>query len=191
MEDTYIEQVEQRRTQREEYFATNDHSPIPPAQRGEAFPGLDHFPVDPDYRFELEMHEHDEKEQITVETSADGVREYLRWGEFQLTVAGEEITLQAYKSTGDADHIWVPFRDETNGEETYGAGRYLDLLEEQHRTPDGRWILDFNMAYNPTCAFNEAYECPLIPLENWLDIPIEAGEKDYPGEPASPEHHHA
>lgn len=190
MESTYIDQIEQHRAKRAEYFASDPHSPIAPEQRGEHFPGLDHYPPDPDYRFELELHEHDEKEPITVETSTDGEREYLRWGEFRFTIDGEEHTLQAFKSSADEEHLWVPFRDETNDEETYGAGRYIDLMEEHHRTPNGRWILDFNMAYNPTCAFNEAYECPLIPMENWLEIPIEAGEKDYPGDPAEAHHHH-
>lgn len=189
METAYIDQIQQQRDQKEEYFANNEHSPIPPEQRGDAFPGLDHFPPDEDYLFEAELHEHEDKETLVVETTAEGEREYLRWGEFRVTVEGTAITLQAYKSDGDADHLWVPFRDETNGESTYGAGRYIDLIEAHHRTADGEWILDFNQAYNPTCAYNEAYECPLIPMENWLDIPIEVGEKAYPGEPATAHHH--
>ena len=79
----------------------------------------------------------------------------------------------------------MPFRDETSGETTYGAGRYLDLEPETHRVDDG-WILDFNAAYNPTCAYNHTYECPMIPPENWLDVHIEAGEQEFPGEPAEP-----
>lgn len=189
MGTSYIDQIEQQREQKEEYFATNEHSPISPDQRGESFPGLDHFQPDEDYIFEVELHEHEDKETLVVETTAEGKREYLRWGEFRVTIDGTDVTLQAYKSDADADHFWVPFRDETNGESTYGAGRYIDLLEEHHRTADGRWILDFNQAYNPTCAYNEAYECPLIPMENWLDIPIEVGEKDYPGEPVTAHHH--
>jgi hypothetical protein len=98
------------------------------------------------------------------------------------------VKLQAYRPIDDADRFWVPFRDETNGEETYDAGRYLDLEPDEHRL-DGEWVLDFNRAYNPTCAYNHAYECPLIPMENWLDVRIEAGEKDFPAEPADPHRH--
>lgn len=189
METSYEEQLEQHRSQRTTYFATDEHSPIPPEQRGDAFPGLDHYPPDSRYRYELALHRHEDPESITVETTADGQRTYLRWGEFRFTVEGESVTLQAYKASPDDDRLWVPFRDATSGETTYGAGRYLDLTEANHRRPDGTWVLDFNLAYNPTCAYNEAYECPLIPMENWLEVPIEAGERAYPGEPASPHDH--
>jgi uncharacterized protein (DUF1684 family) len=181
----YTAEVRRQRERRIEYVATDTHSPIPSDQRGDAFPGLDYFDPDPEYRFERPLEEHDTKEPITVETSADGTQEYLRWGEFEFDLGGEQYTLQAYKSEPEDNRLWVPFRDETNGDETYGAGRYLDLEDDHHRTDDGMWVLDFNLAYNPTCAYNEAFECPLIPMENWLDTRIEAGEKAYPGEPAS------
>ena len=186
MTANYREQLQQRREQKQTQFATADNSPIPPADRGDAFPGLDFFDPDPAYRFVLPLQEHDEPETVRVGTTADGEQEYLRWGEFEFTVDGRECRLQAYRSDPDTTRLWVPFRDDTNGDQTYGAGRYLDLTAED-RTDDG-WVLDFNLAYNPTCAYNEAYECPLIPMANWLDTRIEAGEKDYPGEPATFEH---
>ncbi|QSG04675.1 DUF1684 family [Halapricum desulfuricans] len=179
-------ELEQQREQKEQYFASHPRSPIP---NHADFAGLDHYPIDPDYRFELELHEHDDKEQITVETTADGSQQYVRYGEFRFEIDGEDVTLQAYQPVGGEDRLWVPFRDETNDEETYGAGRYIDLEPEHDRTDDGTWILDLNEAYNPTCAYNEAYECPLIPMENWLDIPVRAGEKAYPGEPVGHSHH--
>jgi uncharacterized protein (DUF1684 family) len=181
----YAERVERSRTEREQYFAEHPQSPVP----ADAFAGLAFFPVDAFYRFELPLHEYEEKEPFTVETSAEGEREYLRWGEFRFEVAGTSVTLQAYKSDPDEDRLWVPFRDETSGEETYGAGRYLDLVPEDHRTADGRWVVDLNEAYNPTCAYNYAYECPMVPVENWLDVRIEAGERDYPGDPVEPHRH--
>jgi hypothetical protein len=156
--------------------------------RGDQFPGLDYFEPDPDYRFVLPLHEHDEKEVITVETTADGEQQYLRWGEFRFELDGEQYTLQAYRPNREADRLWVPFRDQTNDEETYGAGRYIDLEFNHHRTDDG-WVLDFNAAYNPTCAYNYAYECPMIPMDNWLDVRIEAGERDFPAEAAKPSGH--
>lgn len=138
-----------------------------------------YYPVDSDYRFEVELDEYENPDRVTVGTSTDGEQAYLEWGEFTVEVGGEEVRIQAYKSEPDDHRLWVPFRDETSGEETYGAGRYLDLEPEDHRTDDGTWILDFNEAYNPTCAYSDRYECPLPPMDNWLDIPIEAGEKDY------------
>jgi uncharacterized protein (DUF1684 family) len=178
MDSEYRRRLEEQRRKREEYFADHPHSPVPSDQ----FAGLEYYPVDRSYRFELALQEHDEKETLTVETSTGGRQEYLRWGEFQFEVGGETRTLQAYRADADESRLWVPFRDETNGEETYGAGRYLDLEPDSHRTADG-WVLDFNEAYNPTCAYSEVYECPLTPMENWLEIRIEAGEKAYPGDP--------
>ena len=187
MAHDYADHVREQRKQKEQFFAESPRSPIPGDQQ-EDFPGLEYFPVDESLRFELELHEHDEKESLVVETTTGNEQEYLRWGEFRFEVDGEAVTLQAYKGDPDEDRLWVPFRDETSGEETYGAGRYIDL-ERDHHYRDGVWVLDFNHAYNPTCAYNEAYECPLIPTENWLEVPIEAGEKSYPGDPHGGHHH--
>ena len=179
MHSDWEEAVERHREEKDEYFRSSSNSPIPPDQR-EAFGGLSYYPPNPDYRFELSLREHDEKEPVTVGTSTEGEREYLRWGEFRFEVNGEEAALQAYKADPGDDRLWVPFRDGTSGDETYGAGRYLDLEPDSHRT-DGEWTLDFNQAYNPTCAYSDAYECPLPPTENWLGVEIAAGEKQYEG----------
>ena len=170
--------LETHRDRKDEYFAEDPHSPIPPEERGD-FDGLDYYPPDEAFRFVLPLHEHDERERVTVGTSTEGQQTYVRWGEFRFSVGGESVSLQAYKSDPGEDRLWVPLRDATSGEATYGAGRYLDLEEDEHRTDGGEWILDFNAAYNPYCAYSAAYECPLIPMENWLDVRIEAGEKAY------------
>jgi len=184
-DEAYVERIREQREEKETYFAEHPRSPVP--QHAE-FAGLDYYPVDPAHRYELSLKEHEQKETITVETTADGNQEYVRWGEFDFVLDGEDVTLQAYKPASGEERFWVPFRDETNDDETYGAGRYLDLEPDRHRTDDGAWILDLNQAYNPTCAYNEAYECPLIPMENWLDVRVEAGEKAYPGEAIGHEH---
>ena len=185
--DDWAAQVEAQREAKIEQFRESARSPLPMSMRGDAFPGLAYFDPDPAFRFHLTLHEHDEKETVTVETTADGEQTYRRWGEFRFAVDGESATLQAYRPADGADRFWVPFRDATSGETTYGAGRYLDLEPDRDRV-DGEWIVDFNHAYNPTCAYNHAYECPLVPTENWLDVAIEAGEKDFPAEPAGADH---
>jgi uncharacterized protein (DUF1684 family) len=76
--------------------------------------------------------------------------------------------------------LFIPFKNATSGKEIYGAGRYLDLELERDRTPDGKWILDFNQAYNLWCVYSKAYTCPFVPVENWLEVAILAGEKNYP-----------
>ena len=78
----------------------------------------------------------------------------------------------------DMDELFVPFRDATSGKETYGAGRYLEV---ESPGPDGRVRVDFNAAYNPYCAYNPDWSCPIPPGENWLSVPIRAGEKTFEG----------
>lgn len=185
----WVAALDREREQKDQFYAEHPHSPIPEAHR-DGFDGLQYYDPDPAYRFELSLERHEDPEIITVETTTDGTREYYRWGEFRFEVEGAEQTLQAYRADPDADRLWVPFRDATSGETTYGAGRYLDLEAEEHRTAEGRWILDFNRAYNPYCAYSEEYECPLIPMENWLDVPIRAGERAYePPEDATSQAH--
>jgi hypothetical protein len=179
-DQSWREDLQRHREEKDRYLGEHPHSPIPPDERG-GFEGLEYFPPDADYRFELPLHEHEDKEAITISTTTEGEREYLDWGEFRFEIDGEEYTLQAFKSDPEEDRLWVPFRDETSGEETYGAGRYLDL-EPEDRTEEGTWTLDFNRAYNPFCAYSDAYECPLVPMENWLDVRVEAGEKTYHSE---------
>ncbi|KXA89808.1 hypothetical protein AKJ57_04850 [candidate division MSBL1 archaeon SCGC-AAA259A05] len=171
------ERLRRHREEKDNFFAESPRSPIPPQERMD-FEGLNYYPPDPSYRFELELHEHEEKEKLRIEVTGGGEREYLRWGEFRFEMGGEEQVVQAYKSDPQEEKLFVPFRDATNGKETYGAGRYLDLGEDEC-LEEGKWILDFNEAYNPWCAYSEAYSCPLTPPENWLEVPVRAGEKIY------------
>jgi len=173
--------LESERKQKDWFFAVNPRSPIPPGKR-EDFGGLEYYPPNSECRFELKLHEYNEKKTLRMTATSGGEQEYIRWGEFRFRLGGEEYRLQAYKRDPREQRLFVPFRDATSGRETYGAGRYIDLDPERHSVDGGRWILDFNEAYNPFCAYSKAYTCPLTPLENWLDIPIEAGEKKYASE---------
>ncbi|MDZ7731581.1 MAG: DUF1684 domain-containing protein [Natrialbaceae archaeon] len=172
----YVHAIEEARDEKDEYFQTNPHSPIDPERR-DSFEGLEHDPVDTAYRFEVALEPPAEQQRVTVGTSTGGEQEYVVAGTFTVTIQEQPVPIQAYQPPESEDRLWVPFRDATSGEETYGAGRYLDLERSHHRTEDGSWILDFNRAYNPTCAYSDHYECPLPPTENWLGVPIEAGEK--------------
>ncbi|SEK53512.1 DUF1684 domain-containing protein [Haloferax larsenii] len=190
-DDSWRTTLLQHREQKDRFLAADQHSPIPPDQR-EYFDGLDYFDPEPGLRFELALEAYDDPETITIGTTTDGERDYLVWGAFEFEIDGETYSLDAYRTTPEEDRLWVPFRDETNTEETYGAGRYLDL-EAADRTDDGQWVLDFNYAYNPFCAYSPQYECPLVPMENWLEVRIEAGEMDYEGPESSdgsPAHGH-
>ncbi|MCD6356890.1 MAG: DUF1684 domain-containing protein [Anaerolineaceae bacterium] len=169
--------LEHERENKDLFFKQHFQSPIPAGERA-GFKGLDYYPPDPSLRFELALKEHKEKEKIKVQDTQGNERIFLRWGEFRFKIGGEKCALQAYKSSPMEERLFIPFRDATSGKETYGAGRYIDLEpEEDYR--DGKWVLDFNNAYNPWCAYSKNYACPYIPPENRIKVPVRAGEKNY------------
>jgi len=116
------------------------------------------------------MEEFPEKKTITMQTSTGDVQDYDRYGRFSFTVEGQEAQLTIYHTGHD---FFLPFADALAGEETYPAGRYL----EPRPLGDGRFLVDFNYAYNPYCAYNERWSCPIPPAENRVKVAIRAGEK--------------
>ena len=103
---------------------------------------------------------------------------YIRYGALKFTLDGVECLLDTFKSLStdvDPKRLFIPFRDTTSGKETYGAGRYLELDENA----SGIYTIDFNLAYNPYCAYNIDFSCPLPPEQNTLKVAIRAGEKHY------------
>lgn len=171
---SYKKSIEVNRAQKDQYFKTSHHSPIPHNLRHQ-FSGLDYYPIDENYVFHLKLHEYDNPETIQMETSDADIRDYYRIGYLEFTTEEGSAKIHVYQSADNPQYYFVPFRDKTSGVETYGAGRYMDL--EKH---GDEFILDFNAAYSPMCAFNENYSCPLPPFENHLKIPIKAGEKNFP-----------
>jgi uncharacterized protein (DUF1684 family) len=171
--------IETQRRQKDFFFASHYQSPLSMADSHD-FRGLAYWPPDPNYRYEIELNEYEEKEVINVADTGGNMGSLMRWGEFRFQIAGEQCSLQAYKSDPGEERLFVPFRDKTSGKESYGAGRYLDLEPETHLTNESKWIFDFNQAYNPWCAYSEHYVCPFVPPENWLRVPVRAGEKQYP-----------
>jgi len=173
-------EVEKERKVKDRFFKSRyPGSPIPFEDRAK-FKGLDYFPLDPTYRFELELHEHEEKGAVRMAYTKGQERDFLQWGEFRFKVGDREQAIQAYKNDLAEERLFILFRDATSGKETYGAGRYLDLELDRDQTAEGKWILDFNKAYNPWCVYSENYTCPLVPPENQLKVLIYAGEKNYP-----------
>ncbi len=175
-EETYIKKLEEQRVSKDRFFKEHVQSPIPSHDQA-TFSGLQYFPVDLAFRMELALTVLATPEKFESADSAGNVREFYRFGKFQFTVDGQESVLHAYKSDLTEERLFVPFKDATNGHDTYGAGRYLDLDETLDKTPTGAWILDFNNAYNPYCAYNHQFACALTPFENHLKVSIPAGEK--------------
>lgn len=161
------------RRQKDDFFRDSHQSPLGHGPRDD-FEGLAYFPPNESLVFTVEVSEGDMSE-IRIPTSDDAEKVYRRAATAQLEIDGEPVTLTLF----DTGHpgLFLPFRDATSGETTYGAGRYLDL----HPNDDGTVTIDFNYAYNPSCVYSEGFSCPIPPIENWLKMPIEAGEKNYPG----------
>ena len=157
---------------KDELFRRSHDSPLTPEQRRD-FAGLAYFDEDPAFRFEVTLDTNGAGGEDEVEMS-DGTASTLpQAGYVQFRVGEREVRLLAY---AQGHELFIPFRDATSGKETYGAGRYL----EAETIAKGKFLLDFNTAYNPYCAYNENWRCPLPPRENWLDVPIRAGERVYP-----------
>ncbi len=162
---------------KDQFFAQDPHSPLLPEQR-QHFQGLDYFPENPDLRFVLKVDEFSEedKEVIDIITSTGDLSPHIRWGTLTFAVDGEKATLTVYKGMSQ-ETFFLPFADTTCGKESYGAGRYLDVVPSG---PDS-FLIDFNYAYNPYCAYNPHWSCPIPPADNRLKLPIRAGEKKFPG----------
>jgi len=174
----WTERYQQEREDKDRFFREHPQSPIPFEERSN-FKGLDYYPPDPGSRFEFELHQNIDKQVVQIEATDGNMRDMIRWGEFRFQIGDVKCTLQAYKSDLNEERLFIPFKDATSGKETYGAGRYLDLDYQRDRTPEGKWVLDLNRAYNPWCAYSKNYVCPFVPIENWVKVPIYAGEKNY------------
>ena len=161
------------RKAKDEFMGHDHDSPLEDDQKRD-FRGLSYYEEDLDLRFVLDLERFPAQETVEMQTSTGDVAEYVRWGNVSFEVDGQVAELTLYRDASGGE-FFLPFADATSGDETYGAGRYLDLEE----LPGGRVLVDFNKAYNPYCAYNERWSCPLTPFENRIGVPIRAGEKNF------------
>jgi len=147
--------------------------PIPADKRDTLLP-LRYFPPDPSYTAPAELKLANERPVFEMPTSTGKLRRMERVGVLEFSLGGQPMSLAAFVEEGQAlENLFVPFADLTTGKESYPAGRYLDIRP----TSTGFYNIDFNMAYNPTCAYNASYDCPYPPASNRLKVEIRAGEK--------------
>ncbi len=184
----YAEAVYEYRKQKDHHFLTSPDSPIPPEEQSFS-EGLHYFPPDLSMRVLAEVEHLPAGSTIEMQTTDGSVRSYIRYAKLVFDIDDRTLTLTGFVSTEDLEEheghnhpptMFVPFRDTLSGRETYGAGRYLDVEEDV--SPDGEntiAALDFNLAYNPYCAYSDDYSCAITPIENTLPVPIRAGEKIY------------
>jgi len=145
------------------------------------FKGLEFFPVDSAYVVEANFKRTPDEKPFKMKTTTDRLPEYVKYGEVIFTLKGETYKLNIYQNQelitkeGFEDYLFLPFLDFTNGDTSYGGGRYVDA-----RLPESDTIvIDFNKAYNPYCAYSDRYSCPLVPRVNYLKTKIEAGVKAF------------
>jgi len=166
------------RKDRDQFFKTHQRSPLTPAEK-KSFKGLRYYPFDSQYVFSSQIerynfHINNPKYYATFLTNKGTNKRYIRYGKLRFKLNGKDYTIEVYKSIL-SDMLFVPFKDMTNGRETYEGGRYIDA----EILPGYKMVLDFNMAYYPSCAYNEKFICALPPRENMLEIEIKAGEKTF------------
>jgi hypothetical protein len=172
VDPVYLSQVNAFRESKDQFLKSQD-SPLKHDQR-QKFDQLEYFPVDPAFRFYIEIDYFDQKDTLLMATSTGKVRKYLREGKISFDIDKKQ-TLTLFKSIEETEQFFLPFKDATNGGLTYPSGRYLDPKINKA----GKLVVDFNYAYNPYCAYNDLYDCPIPPVENHLSIAINAGEKKF------------
>ncbi len=161
----------QFRKMKDDFFANDGQSPLTPGQK-KSFKGLKYFPANPELNLEVDVEEYPDKQEIRMQTTTGEVQIYERYGKFSFMIDDQVAELTIYRSE---DGFFLPFVDSLASRETYPAGRYL----EPEPLGRNRFHIDFNLAYNPYCAYNEYWSCPLTPFENHLKVPIRAGEKQF------------
>jgi uncharacterized protein len=166
------------RAEKDAFFREHPGSPLTTEQRV-SFAGLDYFDEAPELvvAATLETDGVDLDESIVMQTTTGGTQVYRRAGVVRFEVEGEPASVTLFASP-DMHELFLPFRDATSGREAYGAGRYLEV---EPPDADGHVVVDFNDAYNPYCAYNASWSCPIPPGENWLAVPIRAGERSFTG----------
>ena len=173
------------RQARDELFRTHPQSPIEPDELA-AFKGLRYFDADPKYRVPAHVEPGDGSELAIDTGGEDGAIRFRRVGRLVFQLQGEDCSLTVLSLAQYAGGLFVPFRDLTSRHETYGAGRYLfdtakdtDGLVLEIKTGSRDVVIDFNFAYNASCAYSPRWACPLAPPENHLKVAVRAGELVY------------
>lgn len=161
-------------------FKDASKSPLKDKDR-KSFKGLDFFKFDSTYIVTAHLKQTPDTDWFEMQTTTSRVSPERIFGILTFELQGQNHKLNVYQGKEDMtregleDYLFLPFLDDTNGEESYGGGRYIDL-----RIPEGdSIIIDFNKAYNPYCAYNENYSCPIVPRENYIALPIRAGVKAF------------
>lgn len=172
-DEDYVQSIQAHRAEIHQFMRTSDQSPFSEI----AFDSLAYFPVNPAYRVTATYQPIGNRKVRNLATSDGKEEAYEEYGHVFFDLGGAHHQLLVLKNINQNADFFIPFGDASNGVSTYGGGRYLNVsLISVEETLE----LDFNKAYNPYCAYVADYVCPLPPKSNYISVPIEAGEKDYP-----------
>lgn len=174
--EQYRERIEAERDRQYKYLKFNLESPLTDTQKRE-LDVLDFYPVDANYLVKARLEPIENKKMVEIPLTDGSVERYVRHSFAVFDLNGAEVRLLLLQAANEVDkrNFFLAFADGTSGEETYGGGRYLNLRQDGQKSI----TIDFNLAYNPYCAYNPDFACPIPPRENILEIPIPAGEKNY------------
>ncbi len=177
-EKKYISEVEQYRNEKNDYMKNNPESPFN-QDTTIKFEPLNYFDVDPGFVFKSKLFEYPQKDTISVYGTKGEERKAIRYGYVNFDYQNQPYKVNVYKGTsaGGEEYYSIWFTDKTTGGETYGVGRYIDF----DINPDSNYVytVDFNLAYNPFCAYSAKYSCAIPTKEDHLDLAVTAGEKKF------------
>ena len=173
-ESSWLDNLLLDRQVKDEFFREDPDSPILVERRGALLP-LNYYEPDTAYRVPAALEVSPEQPVFDIPTSTGEIRLMQRVGVLKFALNGEPMQLSALAEAPvrSIESLFIMFKDPTNDTDTYAGGRYLDLP----RTTTGHYDLDFNRAYHPYCYYNEGYDCPYPPRENWLTAPVLVGER--------------
>ena len=181
MEDTYVKDLHAERAIKDSLFTIEAESPLSKEQIVD-FKGLKYYPINKDYLLTARIEPLSVEQIVKLKTSTDRLPDYRLYAYVYFELKGKPYKLSAYQSIDPGDDslsktlLFLPFTDDNSTVTTYGGGRYIDFTIPE----DSEFVLDFNKAYNPYCAYSHRWSCVIPPRENSLDIAIDAGEKMYP-----------
>ncbi len=176
----YKQGIKKERKEKDTEFKDSEKSPLSQDEI-QKFKGLRYFKPNQTYRVKAKLILEEEPDTILMKTTTERLPQYIVYGKAYFTINDTNFSLTVYRNVGlmskpgYEDYLFIPFTDETNGEETYGGGRYIDA----RITPGDSIVIDFNRAYNPYCVYSKKYSCPIPPSENYIKARVAAGEKNY------------
>lgn len=178
---SYIDQIEHHRTEYKTEFIADERAPL----NKEDLKHMHFFPADESYKCECNVQITPEAKPFELSTYSGITKSFRQYGIATCPINKKETKVYLYTSlrtiamSGYKDYLFLPFKDITNSEETYGGGRYIDLKTGDIQ--NGKVTIDFNKCYNPWCAYSDGYNCPIPPVENHFDLEIRAGEMMWTG----------